>query len=242
MRSINHYCFCGWTGRDKNTVLHICQEVWRPEDSESIFGIGPVLVTVQMCCRGPVWALRRAMSHDLCVVCLFCFPWTTAPCEAESRGTTTAVVCLVLLLLVGGVLAFLLWRYSNAHTHQQARTQISFQAMISALNENRTVLPHELWQASVYVPTKQWSHLLKPAYCLSAGVWSKLSACFLFRRHRDSNRGERLHDHLDDTIWRGKKKVEDTLLLLRSQTGEEETSRNFLSREQYDLTLHRNNV
>uniref|UniRef100_A0A3B3TM91 Si:dkeyp-97a10.2 n=1 Tax=Poecilia latipinna TaxID=48699 RepID=A0A3B3TM91_9TELE len=34
----------------------------------------------------------------------------TAPCESEGRGTTAAVVCLVLLLLVcGGVLAFLLW-------------------------------------------------------------------------------------------------------------------------------------
>uniref|UniRef100_A0A3P9NJK0 Si:dkeyp-97a10.2 n=1 Tax=Poecilia reticulata TaxID=8081 RepID=A0A3P9NJK0_POERE len=33
-----------------------------------------------------------------------------APCESEGRGTTAAVVCLVLLLMVcGGVLAFLLW-------------------------------------------------------------------------------------------------------------------------------------
>lgn len=55
--------------------------------------------------------------------------YTAAPCETESRGTTAAVVCLVLLLLFGGVLAFLLWR-----------------------------------------------------------------------RHRHNNRGERLHEHLDDTI------------------------------------------
>ncbi|XP_072249902.1 uncharacterized protein [Leuresthes tenuis] len=54
--------------------------------------------------------------------------YTAAPCETESRGTTVAIVCLVLLLLLcGGVLAFLLWR-----------------------------------------------------------------------RHRHSNRGERLHEHLDD--------------------------------------------
>ncbi|XP_047455150.1 uncharacterized protein si:dkeyp-97a10.2 [Mugil cephalus] len=37
--------------------------------------------------------------------------YTAAPCETEGRGTTAAVVCLVfLLLLFGGVLAFLLWR------------------------------------------------------------------------------------------------------------------------------------
>ncbi|XP_035528744.1 uncharacterized protein si:dkeyp-97a10.2 [Morone saxatilis] len=55
--------------------------------------------------------------------------YTAAPCETEGRGTAAAVVCLVLLLLFGGVLAFLLWR-----------------------------------------------------------------------RHRHNNRGERLHEHLDDTI------------------------------------------
>lgn len=55
--------------------------------------------------------------------------YTAAPCETEGRGTTAAVVCLVLLLLFGGVLAFLLWR-----------------------------------------------------------------------RHRHNNRGERLHEHLDDNI------------------------------------------
>lgn len=37
--------------------------------------------------------------------------YTAAPCETESRGTTAVIVFLVLLLLlVGGVLAFLLWR------------------------------------------------------------------------------------------------------------------------------------
>ncbi|KAF3692215.1 hypothetical protein EXN66_Car007891 [Channa argus] len=55
--------------------------------------------------------------------------YTAAPCETEGRGTTAAVVCLVLLLLFGGVLTFLLWR-----------------------------------------------------------------------RHRHNNRGERLREHLDDTI------------------------------------------
>ncbi|XP_028280990.1 uncharacterized protein LOC114448303 [Parambassis ranga] len=55
--------------------------------------------------------------------------YTAAPCESGGKGTTAAVVCFVLLLLFGGVLAFLLWR-----------------------------------------------------------------------RHRHNNRGERLHEHLDDTI------------------------------------------
>ncbi|XP_053183100.1 uncharacterized protein si:dkeyp-97a10.2 isoform X1 [Scomber japonicus] len=55
--------------------------------------------------------------------------YTAAPCETEGRGTTAAIVCLVLLvLLLGGAVAFLLWR-----------------------------------------------------------------------RHRHNNRGERLHEHLDDT-------------------------------------------
>ncbi|KAK5615905.1 hypothetical protein CRENBAI_020431 [Crenichthys baileyi] len=37
--------------------------------------------------------------------------YTAAPCESGGRGMTAAVVCLVLLVLVcGGVLAFLLWR------------------------------------------------------------------------------------------------------------------------------------
>ncbi|KAM3613567.1 uncharacterized protein V6R79_001538 [Siganus canaliculatus] len=37
--------------------------------------------------------------------------YTAAPCETESRGTTAVIVFLVLLLLlVGGALAFLLWR------------------------------------------------------------------------------------------------------------------------------------
>lgn len=130
------------------------------------FGIGPVLVTVQMCCRGPFWALRRAMSHDLCVGCFFFSSWTTAPCETESRGTTAAVVCLVLLLLVGGVLAFLLWRYSNAHMHQQAQTQISFQAMISALNKNRRVLPHERLCADKTMVTFTQASLLFVSWCL----------------------------------------------------------------------------
>lgn len=36
--------------------------------------------------------------------------YTAAPCETGGRGTTAAVVCLIFLLLFGGVLAFLLWR------------------------------------------------------------------------------------------------------------------------------------
>lgn len=44
------------------------------------------------------------------------FSWRTAPCRTEGRGPTAAVLCpvLLLLLLFGGGLAFLLWRYSNA--------------------------------------------------------------------------------------------------------------------------------
>ncbi|XP_034554507.1 uncharacterized protein si:dkeyp-97a10.2 [Notolabrus celidotus] len=46
--------------------------------------------------------------------------FTAAPCETEGRGTTVAVVCLVLLLmLVGGVLAFLLWRRHRHNSRGQ---------------------------------------------------------------------------------------------------------------------------
>ncbi|XP_061574470.1 uncharacterized protein si:dkeyp-97a10.2 [Cololabis saira] len=47
--------------------------------------------------------------------------YTAAPCETGGRGTTAAVVCLVLLvLLCGGVLAFLLWR-RRRHTNRGER-------------------------------------------------------------------------------------------------------------------------
>ncbi|XP_068426192.1 uncharacterized protein [Clinocottus analis] len=36
--------------------------------------------------------------------------YTAAPCGTQGKGTTAAVLCPVLLLLLGGVLAFLLWR------------------------------------------------------------------------------------------------------------------------------------
>ncbi|XP_033496875.1 uncharacterized protein LOC117266049 [Epinephelus lanceolatus] len=42
--------------------------------------------------------------------------YTAAPCETEGRGTTVAVLCAVLLLLCGGVLAFLLWRRHRLST------------------------------------------------------------------------------------------------------------------------------
>ncbi|KAM9309337.1 uncharacterized protein KZ484_025428 isoform 1-T2 [Pholidichthys leucotaenia] len=48
--------------------------------------------------------------------------YTAAPCETESKGTMAAVVCLVLLLLLcGGVLAFLLWRRRHKHINRGER-------------------------------------------------------------------------------------------------------------------------
>ncbi|XP_058233015.1 uncharacterized protein si:dkeyp-97a10.2 isoform X2 [Hemibagrus wyckioides] len=41
--------------------------------------------------------------------------YTAVPCEREGRGSAVAVVCLVLLLLLAGGLAFLVWRYMNIH-------------------------------------------------------------------------------------------------------------------------------
>ncbi|XP_041649218.1 uncharacterized protein si:dkeyp-97a10.2 isoform X2 [Cheilinus undulatus] len=48
--------------------------------------------------------------------------YTAAPCETEGRGTVAVVVCLVLLLLVAGVLAFLLWR-KHRHNNRGERLQ-----------------------------------------------------------------------------------------------------------------------
>ncbi|KAF7644885.1 hypothetical protein LDENG_00214090 [Lucifuga dentata] len=45
--------------------------------------------------------------------------YTAAPCEVEGRGTTVAVVCLVILLLAGGVLVFLLWRRQRCSNRRQ---------------------------------------------------------------------------------------------------------------------------
>lgn len=67
------------------------------------------LVLLQSFQRGYFWCFQ----DELCVYFLIIWVifWLTAPCETEGRGTTVAVVCLVLLLLlVGGALAFLLWR------------------------------------------------------------------------------------------------------------------------------------
>uniref|UniRef100_H3D3H6 Si:dkeyp-97a10.2 n=1 Tax=Tetraodon nigroviridis TaxID=99883 RepID=H3D3H6_TETNG len=46
--------------------------------------------------------------------------YTAAPCEPEARGTTAAVVCLILLLSLAGVLAFLLWR-QHRHSNRGER-------------------------------------------------------------------------------------------------------------------------
>ncbi|CAJ1062765.1 uncharacterized protein si:dkeyp-97a10.2 [Xyrichtys novacula] len=47
--------------------------------------------------------------------------FTAAPCETEGRGMTAAVVCLVILLLIViGVLAFVLWR-RHRHGHRGER-------------------------------------------------------------------------------------------------------------------------
>ncbi|KAM6994760.1 uncharacterized protein LKV04_007104 isoform 1-T1 [Tautogolabrus adspersus] len=58
--------------------------------------------------------MKRFCGHFTCMVSnklgYSSATYTAEPCETEGRGTTAAVVCLVLLLLVGGVLAFLLWR------------------------------------------------------------------------------------------------------------------------------------
>ncbi|XP_056142598.1 uncharacterized protein si:dkeyp-97a10.2 [Lampris incognitus] len=48
--------------------------------------------------------------------------YTAEPCESEGKGTSAAVVCLViLLLLVGGALVFLLWRNHRQYSNRGER-------------------------------------------------------------------------------------------------------------------------
>ncbi|XP_038566760.1 uncharacterized protein si:dkeyp-97a10.2 [Micropterus salmoides] len=117
--------------------LLICSEAWGTDPHFSWFHervaitktVGKVskdgktlFVTMTPFCGHFTCRVSNKMSYSSAT-------YTAAPCEKEGSGTTAAVVCLVLVLLFGGVLAFLLWR-----------------------------------------------------------------------RHRHNNRGERLHEHLDDTI------------------------------------------
>ncbi|XP_060718162.1 uncharacterized protein si:dkeyp-97a10.2 isoform X1 [Tachysurus vachellii] len=47
--------------------------------------------------------------------------YTAVPCEREGRGTAVAIVCLVILLLLAGGLAFLLWRKRFGYSNRRER-------------------------------------------------------------------------------------------------------------------------
>lgn len=81
-----------------------------------------------------------------------------APCETEGRGTTAAVVCLILLLLLAGVLAFLLWRY------------ILVCIKGSKQSSNVDSDTHKAWQTRVRALTRQLEGVLKAWDGLSGGV------------------------------------------------------------------------
>lgn len=77
---------------------------------------GTVLsVTMKPFCGHFTCTVSNKLSHSSAT-------YTAAPCGTEVRGTTAAVVCLVLLLLVGAVLAFLLWR-KHRHNNRGERLQ-----------------------------------------------------------------------------------------------------------------------
>lgn len=60
---------------------------------------------------------------SFCLVCFCVRVCVLVPCERESRGTAAALVCLVLLLLLAGGLAFLVWRYINKQTNKLDMTR-----------------------------------------------------------------------------------------------------------------------
>lgn len=106
-QSINHRC-CSRSAGEMNADLPraVIQRHWEYVCFNYSFSIMPwfdwsILIRRNFCVFVPrLWV---------------CNTWTTAPCETEDRGTTAAVVCLILLLLLAGVLVFLLWRYTLMH-------------------------------------------------------------------------------------------------------------------------------
>nr|XP_004551090.2 uncharacterized protein LOC101466980 isoform X1 [Maylandia zebra] len=117
--------------------LLVCNEAWgtdprfswRHDSADITKAVGKVsnngtilIITISPLCGHFTCIVSNKLGHSSAT-------YTAAPCETENRSATAAVVCLLLLLSLGGVLAFLLWR-----------------------------------------------------------------------RYRHNNRGERLHEHLDDTI------------------------------------------
>lgn len=117
--------------------LLVCTEAWGAEPSFSwLYEKAAITQAVgQVSNNGTILIITISpiCGHFTCVVSnklgYSSDTYTAAPCETENRRTTAAVVCLMLLLSLGGVLGFLLWR-----------------------------------------------------------------------RYRHNNRGERLHEHIDDTI------------------------------------------
>lgn len=184
------------------------------------------------------------------------FPRLPAPCETEGRGMTVAVVCLVLLvLLFGGALAFLLWRYSRitkGKSHFRLRCLLWREVgeggggcngykMKNPPTWGLTHMRHD--RSRVCALTKQLSRSARAcswfcqlAFDLNWGTW------FLFRRRRLSNRGERLHEHLDDSIWKEKSRKEEVRDASCVPEQETTTRKPPLVWAAWPYTLHRNNV
>lgn len=182
------------------------------------------------------------------------FPRLPAPCETQGRGTTVAVVCLALLvLLFGGALAFLLWRYSHITKGKShfRRHCLLWRGGRGKMGQGYKMKNPPTWgltrmrhdRSRVCALTKQLSRsararsrFCQPAFDLNWGTW------FLFRRRRLSNRGERLHEHLDDTIWKEKgrkEEVRDAFCVLEQETT---TRKPPLAWAAWPYTLHRHNV
>ncbi|XP_015227341.1 PREDICTED: uncharacterized protein LOC107082955 isoform X2 [Cyprinodon variegatus] len=96
-------CHEAWGTDPSFTWLHERAAITQQVGSVSKGG-STLLVTMTPICGHFTCMVGNKLGHSSAT-------YTAAPCESGGRGTMAAVVCLVLLVLVcGGVLAFLLWR------------------------------------------------------------------------------------------------------------------------------------
>lgn len=188
------------------------------------------------------------------------FARSPAPCETEGRGTTVAVVCLVLLvLLLGGALAFLLWRYSHitkGKSHfrlrcllwredgegEEADKKGKGYKMKNPPARGLTHMRHD--RSRVCVLTKQLSRstracsrFCQPAFDLNWGTWFSFQATEAQQQRRAAAWTLGWH-HLK----RKEERRKGPGRLLCAWTGDKKPRKPSLVWAAWLYTLHRNNV